>query len=160
MGFSDDIRRAAETIARRNQQIFVDAAVAVHDSIVHGSAVTGAPGQPVDTGYLRASWQIGWDGLPAFPLNGLGDKKDPGWREAEANAKPPAGRAPRFALISTNAVYAEAIEDNIRNVEFKKGGGHSVILTIASFGNIVAQVDANLKGFADGSTGYAGENGG
>jgi hypothetical protein len=29
-----------------------------HDSIVSGSPVTGAPGQPVDTGALRNSWQL------------------------------------------------------------------------------------------------------
>lgn len=30
----------------------------VFRSIVEGSPITGAPGQPVDTGYLRASWSI------------------------------------------------------------------------------------------------------
>lgn len=30
-------------------------------SVVEGSALTGAPGQPVDTGYLKASWQTVFD---------------------------------------------------------------------------------------------------
>ncbi|HXG70336.1 MAG TPA: hypothetical protein VNJ04_06940 [Gemmatimonadaceae bacterium] len=29
-----------------------------HESIQTGSPITGAPGQPVDTGALRASWQV------------------------------------------------------------------------------------------------------
>lgn len=34
-----------------------------HRSIVYGSVLTGAPGQPVDTGALRDSWRVEWLGL-------------------------------------------------------------------------------------------------
>jgi hypothetical protein len=42
--------------------VFVNVVAATGDSIQFGSAVTGAPGQPVDTGHLRASFQRVFEG--------------------------------------------------------------------------------------------------
>ena len=58
MSFSDDLARfMAKTEAKANA-VFVNTAVAVKGSVVDGSPVTGAPGQPVDTGTLKASWHL------------------------------------------------------------------------------------------------------
>jgi hypothetical protein len=40
------------------REVFPEAAVAALGSIVEGSTLTGAPGQPVDTGNLKGSWQL------------------------------------------------------------------------------------------------------
>ena len=45
-------------IEARNKAVFLSTAAKVHESITVGSATTGAPGQPVDTGFLRASWTL------------------------------------------------------------------------------------------------------
>lgn len=37
---------------------FVDVAIEFHRAIQSGSELTGSPGQPVDTGRLRASWLL------------------------------------------------------------------------------------------------------
>jgi hypothetical protein len=43
------------------RDVFVGTVVALHGSIQTGSAVTAAPGQPVDTGNLRNSWLYEFD---------------------------------------------------------------------------------------------------
>lgn len=58
MGFADDLNDFTRKVERRRKDIFVGFAVAVRDSVVEGSPVTGAPGQPVDIGNLKASWQL------------------------------------------------------------------------------------------------------
>lgn len=56
MGFGDDLKLFAENLDNRLREVFTESTVEVHRSVVEGSEVTGAPGQPVDTGALRASW--------------------------------------------------------------------------------------------------------
>ena len=53
---SDDLRRFNEKLDRERRETFVEVVEAVHGSIVEGSPVTGAPGQPVDIGTLKGSW--------------------------------------------------------------------------------------------------------
>ena len=56
--FEADLSRFLAKVETRRTQLFVNTANAVKNSITEGSAVTGAPGQPVDTGTLKASWQL------------------------------------------------------------------------------------------------------
>lgn len=58
MSFSSDLKGFSAKLAVNSQALFVNVASHAHQSIVDGSAVTGAPGQPVDTGNLRNSWQL------------------------------------------------------------------------------------------------------
>lgn len=77
MAFNDDLNRFARKLDKRVQDIFVGATGEVQKSVVDGSSVTGAPGQPVDTGALRSSWipeftsQVTWQtttGLVYAPI--------------------------------------------------------------------------------------------
>jgi hypothetical protein len=56
--FSDDLDRFLADLERRRRDLFVGVATETLRSIQEGSPLTGAPGQPVDTGNLRASWQL------------------------------------------------------------------------------------------------------
>lgn len=58
MGFRDDVNRFGDKTARRVRAIHTQSVFTAHRSITLGSPLTGAPGQPVDTGRLRNSWQI------------------------------------------------------------------------------------------------------
>jgi hypothetical protein len=58
MSFSDDVKRFGVKVTAVTKDVFVNVASAAKDSIVNGSPVTGAPGQPVDTGALKNSWQL------------------------------------------------------------------------------------------------------
>lgn len=61
MSFADDLKRFSAKVDARNKAIFVNTASAAKDSIVNGSSVTGAPGQPVQDGILRGSWQLQYE---------------------------------------------------------------------------------------------------
>jgi hypothetical protein len=58
MSFQDDLNRFRVKLTGRTKAVRLSVATKVHESITVGSATTGAPGQPVDTGFLRASWTI------------------------------------------------------------------------------------------------------
>lgn len=55
--FSRQLKQFGIKTTQKVQNAFVFATQEVRQSVVLGSEVTGAPGQPVDTGNLRASWQ-------------------------------------------------------------------------------------------------------
>jgi len=67
MSFRDDVLRFAEKVERRQKDIFVGCVNGVRTSVTEGSATTGAPGQPVDTGNLIGSWQ------ETFPSEWVGE---------------------------------------------------------------------------------------
>lgn len=67
MSFDADIKRFALKLERIGDGLLPAVAATAHDSIVNGSPLTGAPGQPVDTGNLKASWQL------AFPTPGVAE---------------------------------------------------------------------------------------
>jgi hypothetical protein len=131
MSFADDMLRFKLQVQTRTKEIF-DAVVqeATH-SIVEGSEITSAPGQPVGQygpgyhngrigGTLKASWQARSTG------------------ELEA-------------VISTDVPYAPYIEEggNSRGpfqLRSSVGGFHSVKLTIAGMPRIVDVVTARVAG--------------
>lgn len=61
MSFRDDIRRFVIKVQARPQAVLVGVATRAHQSIKGTGSpdpITGAPGQPVDTDFLRNSWQL------------------------------------------------------------------------------------------------------
>lgn len=91
-------------------------------SVVEGSELTGAPGQPVDTGALKASWQTTFDSPERATI---GTNID--YAEAVEEGIGPHG--PR--------VYGK--KNNI-------GGSHSVALTVGGMGRIVDAVTRRAAG--------------
>lgn len=61
MSFTDDINRFTAKVRVTSLESLVNVASAVKSSITDGSPVTGSPGQPVDTGTLKASWILEFD---------------------------------------------------------------------------------------------------
>lgn len=58
MSFESDLARFFANTKYKTQAAFINTASAVKESVVNGSPLTSAPGQPVDTGNLKASWQL------------------------------------------------------------------------------------------------------
>lgn len=56
--FAKELQAFVNKARSREGTLYRRATVHAFESIRHGSAVTGAPGQPVDTGELLASWQL------------------------------------------------------------------------------------------------------
>jgi hypothetical protein len=56
MTFARDVLRFVTQTKAVTREVYVSIATKAHASIKEGSAVTGAPGQPVDSGFLRNSW--------------------------------------------------------------------------------------------------------
>lgn len=84
----------------------------VNKSVVFGSELTGAPGQPVDTGFLRSSW--------------IAEVVAPGVRQISTNVV----YAP-FIEDGGNDLAAFTLRSEV-------GGFHSVKLTEAAWPDIVA----------------------
>ena len=121
MTFSGDLKAFAAKVERRNKDIFVGCVNDVRTSVTEGSAVTTAPGQPVDTGALRASWR------QEYPETWVG------------------------TVASYNIAYAEAIEEGIGphgklTLRSEVGGFGSVKLTRAGWGNLVDDVVRKVVG--------------
>ena len=112
MSFAGDLDKFSAKLEKRGRAIFLGSSTEVKRSITDGSAVTGAPGQPVQIGHLKRSWQL------TFPA---------AWR----------------SRIATKVAYAPPIELGVGQfgpltLRSSVGGFHSVALTRAGWGRIVA----------------------
>lgn len=57
MSYAADLKAFRAKVLDRQRVIFVGIVNTLHESVTVGSPLTGAPGQPVDTGNLLGSWQ-------------------------------------------------------------------------------------------------------
>lgn len=107
--FAKQLRRASLVIEQRYKTLFNRVTRHVERSILDGSPVTGAPGQPYQSGNLYRSWKR------AGSFEGLS------------------------IVFYSDASYARIIEDNFRGATLRssRGGFHSVKLTRAAFNAIV-----------------------
>lgn len=117
MSFSDQVKGFTAKVDAKNKRVFVGVCTEVQRSVVEGSEITGAPGQPVDSGRLRASW--------------IGEFVDEKTFELTTDV-------PYAPIIEDNARGAQ--------LRSSTGGFHSVKLTQAGFNNIVGHVVAEVAG--------------
>lgn len=59
--FETQLQQFVNILDERQQAVFAGVVDATYGSIVEGSPVTGAAGQPVDTGALRDSWKVTYE---------------------------------------------------------------------------------------------------
>jgi hypothetical protein len=117
LGFSRTITGWGADAERKVTRAFHIATDEVQRSVVYGSERTGAPGQPVDTGLLRASW--------------IAEFLSPSRWQLTTNTE----YAP---VIESNLRGA--------TLKSKVGGFHSVKLTRAGWSRIVAFAAAEARG--------------
>ncbi len=126
MSFSDDLRKFAEDFKRDHDAVFAGVVTEVHRSIVEGSEITGAPGQPVDTGHLRASWTTEF----VSPREAVISTNVEYAVTIEENL--------RGAKVSSKDKYGKPKPEI--------GGFHSVALTVMGFEKIVEHVVQRVTG--------------
>ena len=115
MSFADDLARFATKTQGKSNALFTNVASGVKESIVNGSAVTGAPGQPVDTGTLKASWQLTFESKNAALVS--------------TNVA--------YAPVIEDNIRGATLRSEV-------GGFHSVKLTVGGFDRIVESELAKL----------------
>jgi hypothetical protein len=125
--FGDSVRRFQLKAENLRGDALEQCTLEVKHAIQFGSELVGAPGQPVDTGNLRNSWQH------------------------EINPERTQG------IVSTPVEYAPYVEDGIGRggtVQYGAkngiGGSHSVKQVTANFDRIVEAVGKRLNGSAQG----------
>ena len=58
MTWEGDIENFINVLRAKQLRVHLEVANRIHASITHGSATTGAPGQPVQSGNLINSWKV------------------------------------------------------------------------------------------------------
>ena len=109
--FARDLAMFGASIQTRADEIFERVVELSYESIANGSNITGAPGQPIDTGDLRSSFQV----------------------------KRPRPRYASIVTKKAYAPVIEAGERKGKPIVLRSqvGGFHSVKLTIAGMERIV-----------------------
>ena len=120
MSFADDINKFAIKVQTNSQAVFVNTASHAYESIVNGDQLTGAPGQPVDTGALRASWQLTFDS--------------------------PTDATISTNLAYAPAIEDAVGPHGTLTLRSQVGGFHSLALTVAGMSRIVAAETAKVVG--------------
>lgn len=119
MTFADDLNKFSVTCQTRSNDVFVGCVDEAFNSVVLGSPITGAPGQPVDTGVLRASWQKYFTSPTQAQIS-----------TNVAYAEPIEDGIGRYGPMTLRSSV---------------GGFHSVAMTIAAFSRIVSIVTQRVK---------------
>lgn len=118
MSFEGELQRWTERVQSQSRDVFVRTVMAAHASIVEGSPVSGAPGQPVDTGNLKGSWQV----------------------TIEGNV----GRIVTNVIYAPQIEHGISWRGKPLVLRSQVGGFHSVALTRAGFPRLVEQVTAEV----------------
>lgn len=127
MSFADDLKRWTEKVQTKSHAVFVNTASAALESIRSGSPLTGAPGQPVDTGTLRASWHLTFES-PTRALISTNIAYAPVIEENARTAYDPNGVQPK---------RAPSTDGGTRRIKSTVGGHHSVRQTRVNLQRIV-----------------------
>jgi hypothetical protein len=158
MSFADDLRRFQVKVTGRSVELMMTVVPALHLSITEGSAMTGAPGQPVDTGFLKNSWQ--YEFAPDFATAtigtnvgyapvieyGLRSKYDPrgdygvlGGQIGPAMASGGRGQRPNKAFGVRGGQVGPSESGDRITIRSSKGGIGSVRLTVANADRVLAE---------------------
>lgn len=128
MSFDGQLKAWAVKVESRTKAVFLSTAMKMHESITVGSPVTASPGQPVDTGFLRASWII---------------RQTP----TEAVISTPVSYAPVIEHNLRSSYDPKGVKNERKNpngsfrrpIKSTVGGNHSVKLTVAGADRLQAE---------------------
>lgn len=129
--FTAAINKFGTDVKSRADDILLASSLELHKSIRVGSDLTGSPGAPIKTGYLRNSIQIGRGEAISFLSDGAGPGAL-GLVPAAPDTSSMAGlKVGEGVTIATNCVYAEVQE------HMHKTNANHWALSVAGWGRIV-----------------------
>jgi len=134
MSFDAEVRAFVLKTEAVTKNVLVDVAVAVKGSIVDGSVITGAPGQPVDTGALRASWILSYPSATMAEISTnlvYAPIIEDGVRSLR-------GKRGDAGVSKGGSTLALTLRSQV-------GGWHSVRYTVAGFQRLVEAVVAKVR---------------
>lgn len=139
MTFDAQLAEFLRKAEARRKAVFLNTVAAVKDSVVNGSSITGAPGQPVDTGTLKASWIAEFEGPESASIS-TNIAYAPVIEDNTRSAYNPAGVQPERKPVS---------EGGTRRIgKSTVGGPHSVKMTVAGFERLVEDETRKVVGNA------------
>lgn len=121
MAFASDVAAFQQKVRRRAQAVRHTAVFLTHESITVGSALTGAPGQPVQYGSLRQSYQI----------------------EILSPTMTRIASAKKYAR-SIEDLLSYAHGGTPITIRSKVGGGHSIKMTVLAWTRIVEEANRRV----------------
>ena len=117
--FAATVRQWTLEVRDKDRAVFVGVAGALKESVVEGSPITGAPGQPVDTGFLKSSWILAIESARALLTT---------------------------KTVYAPQIEDGTREGRALTLRSQVGGFHSVKLTIAGFVKLVNAVRREVVG--------------
>lgn len=110
-----ELRVEGSQLRKKLDTVVVALAADIDSSVRAGSAVTGSPGQPIDTGYLVNSFVTEVGDSPTFSTDGKGVRRDASGTVIGVIPRPvnnaAAAKAGDVITTATNAAYAQKIEE-------------------------------------------------
>lgn len=124
MSFESDVDRIVLKLEEKGKLMLPAIAAEVLSSIQNGSPITGSPGQPVDIGNLKGSWQLS---LPAPEIAEITTKTIYAWENeygVRRDGRPyrllsPVGGRFSIALTRTNF---DRLVDHVLNGDLRPAG--------------------------------------
>ena len=132
MSFSGDLLRFRLKTEKRANAVFVNVAALTKASITDGSPVTASPGQPVDTGFLKNSWQL------TFPSPNVAEIV------TKCAYAPVIEHNLRSAFVPGGSMPPVEEGGSRPHIKSTVGGHHSVKYTVAGFGRLVEAANASV----------------
>lgn len=140
MNFDDALVRFSHKVRARSQAAFINTGALTLASIQSGSPLTGAPGQPVDSGFLLNSWQMFFPSATEIFI-ATNCAYAPVIEYNLRSAYDPAGRTGRFG-VAGGQIGPALPGGSTRRHKSTVGGNHSVALTRAGFQRLVDAANA------------------
>jgi len=135
MTFTEDLQAFRDKVERRARHVFVEGTSRVRSSVTDGDPVTGAPGQPVDTGTLKGSWQEQF----VEPWRSIVSTNVAYARAIEEGVIEPHERQ-AYTRSDGVEVSATTVRGSTITLRSEVGGFHSVKLTRAGWPRIVRDI--------------------
>jgi phage gpG-like protein len=148
MAYADDVRRFQIKVTHRVPEVMIGVAQGAFDSIVEGSPLTGAPGQPVDTGFLKNSWQLAFEPDMSAAIIGTNVAYAPAIEYGTRTAFDPKGIVNKYGVEGgrIGPALPRELGGARKHIKSTVGGPRSVQITVANADNIQADVLRQVNG--------------